>query len=159
MTTTIDPAAHGIVVSDTWAWTTDAERCHALAVATPNGQEHPTLTARVVEALTGIQLIHLGSTPAAWSAGAPTTDIIALDLWGDPERPGRVWAVDVALGLVLRHADEVYALPATEDGWQDTPLAAVTAGTVTAALAPVQLRPWAQPATEAAVDALIWQDR
>ena len=143
-----------IVVPDHWAWTTDADQLHALAVATPNGQEQPTITARVRDAVEGIQLVHLGSVPATWSAGAPTTGIVALDLWGDPERPGRIWAVDTALGLALHHAGEVCANPSTETGHQDTPVVAVTDGVAVACVAPVLVHPWAQPDTEAAIDAL-----
>ena len=146
--------ATAIVVPDTWAWTTDADQLLTLAVATPNGQEQPTITARIRDAVEGIQLIHLGSVPATWVAGARSGDIVALDLWGDPERPGRVWAVDRALGQVLRHADEVYANPNTEHGQQDTPVVAVTDGTAVAGLAPVKVTPWAQPGTEAAIEAL-----
>jgi hypothetical protein len=164
MTTTIAHAAHGIAVSETWAWTTDVERCHAMAVATNSGKIQPTVTAKAVEALTGIQLLHLGSTPATWSAGAPSADIVALDLWGDPERPGRVWAVDVALGLALRLADEVRACPDSESGRQLSSLVAVVDGAAVALVAPDSVWPWAQPDTEAGLSIVAgceidWQDR
>jgi len=149
---TTNPTA--IVIPDTWAWTTDANQVHAIAVATPTGREQPILTARVRDAVEGIQLIHLGSVPATWSAGAPCGDIIALDLWGDPERPGRIWAIDRALSTALRHADEVHANPSTETGPQSTPVVAVTGGVAVACVAPVLVHPWAQPGTEAAIEAL-----